>query len=217
MALDTLRRYYLSKRRYFNALGETSRAAFWRWKQEQIAWPDLPTAFPSRTKLIAEGYQTVRDLDGADEDELREIGLTKSQAAAVLVAMEQWPPMIPLIRKEYQRQDGRAAEVYDVPLIPSAARTATGVSDTIELGDLGTLRLTLAVTAVSGTNPTLDAIVQTSPDGATGWRSVFLYGQKTTTGSDPQSFSNLDRFVRCSFTIGGTLPSLTFSLLGEAC
>jgi hypothetical protein len=213
----TLRRLYLANRRSALSLGDAGIGAvgFWRWKQEQIAWPDLPATFPSRAKLIAEGYQTVRDLDGADVDELREIGLTRQQALAVLAAMQEWPPMITKVLKGYQEQGGLFAGAFDAPLVPSAARTASGTGETLEVGDEHTLRLTLDVTAASGTLPTLDVIVETSADGATGWRSVYAFGQKTTTGSDRQSFSNLDRFVRCSWVIGGTTPSFTWSLTGE--
>ena len=100
-------------------------------------------------------------------------------------------------------------------LLPSATKTASGNGDTYEVGDESTLRLTLAVTAASGTLPTLDVKVQTSQDAST-WRDVYLFGQKTTTTTgDRQSFSNLDRFVRAVYTIGGTNPSFTFSLTGE--
>lgn len=217
MGYPTLRRLYLANRRGALKLGNpgTIQARFWRWKQERIAWPDLPANFPARAKLIAEGYQTVRDLDGADQDELTELGLTRQQAHAVLVAMQEWPPMIPTILNAFTRQDGRTAEVYDAPLIGSAARTASGTGDPYEMGDLDTLRLTLAVTAASGTTPTLDVVIETSADGVT-WRTLFSFGQKTTTGSDRQSFSNADRQVRARWAIGGTTPSFTMSLTGEA-
>ena len=214
MGVPSVRRYYLLKRRAALAVGDTLWAGIWRYKQESIPWPALPSVFPARAKLTAAGYATVRDLDDADEQELRALGLTRREAAAVLVAMQEWP-MISKVIQGYQEQNGTAVTAWNAPLVSSAARTASGTGETYEVGSGNTLRLTLAVTAASGTTPTLDAIVETSADGATGWRAVFSFGQKTTTGSDRQSFGNLDRFVRCSWTIGGTTPSLTWSLTGE--
>lgn len=219
MGYPTLRRLYLANRRAALALGGVylDAAAYWRWKQERLAWPDLPAAFPSRAALVAAGYTTVRDLDEADVDELTELGLTRQQAHAVIVAMEQWPPMIPTIRKEYVRQDGRAAEVFDAPLFGLAARTATTVSDTYEAGDMDTFRMLLTVSAASGTLPTLNVILESSPDGVTGWQTFGTFAQMTAAGSIRDVFGPCDRYVRATATIAGTLPSFTMSLTGEAC
>lgn len=217
MSLPTPRRYYLAKRRYWLALEEWAAAGVWRWKQEQIAWPDLPAAFPARAKLIAAGYTTVRDLDGADLDELTTLGLTRREALAVLAAMESWK-MIPTILKTYQRQDGRSAgDVYNAPLVAADARIATGTGDTYEMGELCCLRLKLDVTAESGTaSPTLDVIVETSPDGVNEWQTVGTFAQKTGVSSERNVFPGCDRFVRAKWTIAGTNPSFTFSVTGEA-
>lgn len=217
MGVPSPRRFYLFKRRAALTTGETHLAGFWRAKQEALAWPALPTDFPGRAVLTAAGYTTVRDLDGADLDELTDLGLTRVAAAAVLAAMESWT-MIATVLKSYQRQDGRFATVYDAPLVASAARTATFTSDTYEMGDMETLRLLLDATLVSGTTPTLDVEVQTSADGVTLWRRLLAFAQKTATGqSERQSVGGADRFVRAVCTIGGTTPSFTFSLTGEAC
>lgn len=214
--MTTLRRYYLLKRLAARAARDPGLAGAWRSKQEAIAWPDLPAGFPSRATLIAAGYTTVRDLDGADADELATLGLNSAAARAVLAAMEHWK-MIPTTLSTYTRQDGRAAAVYDAPLLPSAARTATVVGDTYEMGDLCCLRLTLDVTAVSGTNtPSLDVIVETSHDGVTNWQTLGTFGQKTAVSSERQVFPGAERFVRASVVIAGTNPSFTCSLLGEA-
>lgn len=116
----------------------------------------------------------------------------------------------------YKTTSGRWADTEAVTLLASAAKDATFNTDAIELGDRGSARLDLAVTAASGTNPTLDVEIQTSPDGST-WTAVASFTQKTTTGSQHKLFAPLDRYVRAACTIGGTLPSFTFSLSGEAC
>ncbi len=212
----TPRRYYLFKALAADELGDTHLAAVWRAKQLALAWPDLPSNFPGRSRLIAAGYLTVRDLDGADLDELRNLGLSSVTARAVLVAMESWN-MIELIRKEYQRQDGRAATVYNAPLVPSDEYDATFTSDTMEMGDLTTLRLLLDITAASGTTPTLDVQVQTSNDGVNNWQAAGTFGQKDDVSSERFVFPGCDRFVRVVCTLGGTTPSFTFSVSGEAC
>ena len=86
------------------------------------------------------------------------------------------------------------------------------------MGDRDTLRLLLTVSAASGTTPTLDVIVETSddPSFATNVRTMMTFTQKTAAGSQRLSAGGADRFVRGKATIGGTTPSFTFSLVGEA-
>jgi len=215
VSITSPRRFYLLKRRAATDLGEFGLASLWQAKQEAIYWPDLPTDFPARAELVAAGYTTAIDLTGADADELKLIGLTRSETTAVLEALETEMALIPKVLNGYQEQSGKFATAYDAPLFGSAARTASADGDAFEVGDGNTLRLNLVVTAASGTLPTLDVKVQTSYDLVT-WRDVYLFGQKTTTTTgDRQSFSNLDRFVRAVATVGGTLPSFTFSLTGQ--
>lgn len=215
MAALTVRRYYLGKRRDALALGDKALSYVWRSFQEAPYWPDLPADFPGRTALVAGGYTTVRDLDGATEDELVDVGLSRSDAAAALVAMESWA-MITTAIKTWVRQDGRTASALDLPLAASATRTATGTGDTAEMGEKSCMRLKLDVTAVSGSSPTLDVIVETSPDGASNWQTVATFAQKSAVSSELNVFPGCDRFVRAKWTIAGTTPSFTFSLLGEA-
>lgn len=210
------RRYYTLKIRQAVRNKCSGLEAAWRAERETIPWPDLPSGFPARDKLLAENYQTVRDLDGAELDELLNIGLTTAEAEAVLTAMEQWQ-MIILVQNNYQRADGRWASVWSAPLLPAQTATSSVTSDTLEMGDLTLLRLSLVVSAASGSSPTLDVLIETSPDGSSDWKLIGSFGQKTTTTTgDRQRFPHCDRFVRARAVIGGTTPSFTFSLLGEA-
>lgn len=111
---------------------------------------------------------------------------------------------------------GEISNITDVSLAASAARTATGSGTAVALGDLGTMRLVFDVTAAAGGTPTLDVTVETSYDGSTGWRSLGTFAQKTAAGTERKSFAGCDRFVRATWTIGGTTPSFTFSITGEA-
>ena len=115
----------------------------------------------------------------------------------------------------------------DISVFKSLARTVTENSPD-QLSDVYRgIRLTLDVTAVSGTTPTLDVKIQRLdplsgkyvdlPSGA--------FSQKTGTGTDDliiypgisetanRSVSDcLGRLWRAVATIGGTTPSFTFSL-----
>lgn len=76
-----------------------------------------------------------------------------------------------------------------------------------------TARLTLAVTAASGTTPSMTVTVETSGDGTT-WTSVGAFAAKTAVASERKTFSGLDNFVRCSWAVTGTTPSFTASVSG---
>lgn len=115
----------------------------------------------------------------------------------------------------YETSDGLFVDTRDVILHPSAARTATANGAVVEeTGRRRTLALGVTVSARSGTDPTLDVVVQTSVDGST-WYSAGAFTQFTNTGSQRKTFV-LDRYVRLQWTIGGTdTPTFTFSASGE--
>lgn len=81
------RRYYLLKRIAAKAEGEATEGV-WRHHQEQESGTALPASFPSRAALVAAGYSTEEDLDGADAAELtKNAGLSTQQAAAALAVL----------------------------------------------------------------------------------------------------------------------------------
>jgi hypothetical protein len=106
-------------------------------------------------------------------------------------------------------------DTEDVTLATSVARTANGDSGAVGISQ-GTARLTLDVTTVGGTGPTLDVVIETSFDGASNWRSLGAFAQRTGVGAERKSFPGCDRFIRARWTLGGTTPSFTFSVTGEA-
>lgn len=110
---------------------------------------------------------------------------------------------------------GRYIDNRAITLSASAAKTATFQSTGVLVGDRGVARLTLAVTAATGTLPTLDVVVETSADNST-WRSLGSFAQKTGAATERKSFAGVDTYVRINATIGGTTPSLTFSVAGDA-
>lgn len=99
-------------------------------------------------------------------------------------------------------------------LAPSAARTASG-SALVSFSDTGNraLRAQLEVTAASGTTPTLDVVVEDSLDG-TNWNAVATFAQRTTTGREVLNVQTpFHGQMRVRWTIAGTTPSFTFSVL----
>jgi hypothetical protein len=101
-----------------------------------------------------------------------------------------------------------------VTLAASAARTASGNGTAVDTRESSTLRLLLDVTAASGTGPTLTVTIEQSSDGST-WRDHSSFAQATGVTSERKTFGGVDRWVRAKWTLGGTTPSFTFSVVGE--
>lgn len=107
----------------------------------------------------------------------------------------------------------------DVTVLASGALTASGQSSAIDVGGAATLRCQVVVSAVSGTSPSATVTIQTSHDaGATdAWRTAgAAFGALTSASSSPWQCFAVDRYVRVSYAISGTTPSLTTSVVGEA-
>lgn len=99
-------------------------------------------------------------------------------------------------------------------LVASAARTASGASGTLEgWGVPSTARVQLNVTAASGTSPTLNVVVEDTLDGVN-WNTVGTFAQRVAAGREVINLATpfTDR-LRVRWTIGGTTPSFTFSVL----
>lgn len=102
----------------------------------------------------------------------------------------------------------------------SAARTASGSGGTVTVyrdqrNSTKDLHLALDVTAVSGVSPTLDVKVEWSMGGST-WFPVTAdaFAQKTAAGTQLISVPVRAPLVRVTWTIAGTTPSFTFSVIG---
>ena len=117
----------------------------------------------------------------------------------------------------YQTTGGQWVDTLDLTLAAAAARTATAAGAAFEVGNHRNVVATLAVTAASGTDETLDVVLETS-DAADGtWRTLGSFAQKTAAGTERKSFPGADRFIRAKWTLGGTdTPSFTFSVVAEA-
>jgi hypothetical protein len=99
-------------------------------------------------------------------------------------------------------------------LAASAARTASGDSGASKgWGAARTIRAQVDVTAASGTSPTLDVVVEDTLDG-TNWNTIGTFAQKTAVGREVINITGaFSDTVRVRWTVGGTTPSFTFSVV----
>lgn len=102
-------------------------------------------------------------------------------------------------------------------LLASAAQTTTGAGAAVDLGARDRLlRQTLAVSAASGTSPTLDVRLEASADGVTGWQTFATFTRATAAAVEKITAIAPERFVRVAWSIGGTdTPSFTFAVAGS--
>lgn len=85
------RRYYLHQRFWYLRVEKSiGQASVWQAKQEAEPGTPLAADFPYLALLVAAGYSTVEDIDGADQAELMEAGLSAAQASTALAAL---PPL----------------------------------------------------------------------------------------------------------------------------
>lgn len=103
-------------------------------------------------------------------------------------------------------------------LSPSAAQTATSQSSGRIVPGIRLGAMHVNVSAVSGTTPTLEVKLQESADGIN-WADLpsFTTALLITTGltriANPAPSLILDGYIRAVWTIGGTTPSFTFTVL----
>jgi hypothetical protein len=96
--------------------------------------------------------------------------------------------------------------------VASAARTTSGNSGIISTASGGSLAATLTVSAVSGTNPTLDLIYEESYDNGTSWNTIYCFQRVTSASTIHMSPLFASGLRRWSWVIGGTTPSFTFTV-----
>ena len=88
MPVKTARRYFLLQAQAEERQADPDFGGVWRSKQQQVEGTALPSTFPHRARLVAAGYSTVEDLDGAEAPELvRQVRLSLREAQAVLLAL----------------------------------------------------------------------------------------------------------------------------------
>jgi len=100
-------------------------------------------------------------------------------------------------------------------LLTSAARSVSGQSNVKNAGEYGEAIFFLNVTAISGAGATLETRLQYSSDNETWFDSAFSFTSVAATGKQALPVSVLGKYVRFDYTISGTTPSITFSLVGS--
>lgn len=116
------------------------------------------------------------------------------------------------------------ANALEITLRAISAASAPGAGASVNINDGVTdaranrtsARLLLEVTAISGVGASLTVTVETSPDGTSGWRTVDAFPAATAPVEVMRAFAQLDKYVRVSWTLAGTLPSATFMVDGQA-
>ncbi|RLE65087.1 MAG: hypothetical protein DRJ47_06225 [Thermoprotei archaeon] len=105
-----------------------------------------------------------------------------------------------------------------VTLLSSAARTSSGTGDDVDVGRFIAGVICIDVTAVSGTSPSLDVIIEGKDEvsgkyktihSETGITATGTYWKTITLSTDPPLAF---KYIRARWTISGTDPSFTFSV-----
>lgn len=97
--------------------------------------------------------------------------------------------------------------------IASAALTTSTTTATITPAQGISYQVNIPVTAVTGTNPTLDVSIEESDDTGTNWFKVYDFPRITATGIYRSPVITLTgNRIRYVQTVGGTTPSFTRSL-----
>lgn len=101
--------------------------------------------------------------------------------------------------------------------LASAARTATGQSAAFPIENAIEIDYEVAVTAATGTGPTLQVKLQVSQDGVT-WYDAWPNALPNLTGVGTQRATATAHgvFGRWVWTIGGTTPNFTFAIDHQA-
>lgn len=209
-SITSARRYRFLRERAAERDREDGAQAVFRSLRLATTGTTLPATFPSRAALVTAGVLAVEEVIGAGLDELRSYGLGAQQAATLTLWLHRYSTM----NFSTGPRAGQHYEQDDITLLISALRSASGASDVYEVGDKGTLRLDLDVTAVSGSGTVHVQIETRALYGSGDWRVVDAFPVQSAAGSVRRTMSGCDRFVRAVYTIGGT--SVTFSLTGEA-
>lgn len=110
-----------------------------------------------------------------------------------------------------QPHDSRTQRYLEEALVPLAARASGNTAAVDGFGTTKSIRAGLNVTAVSGTNPTLNVTLEDTVDG-TNWNTIGTFTQKTGAAYQVINVTDLyaDR-VRAKWVVGGTAAAATLS------
>lgn len=179
----------------------------------QVPGTDLPSKLPGRATLLAAGILALEEIFGAGVEELALYRLSRAQAEDLITRLERGDYAMTIF------QTGpRAGELYDqdaITILDSVTKTSSFVQE-YEIGDRGTVRLDLNVSAISGSGALFHGQIETRRDSTDSWRVVDAFQPVSAVGSQRRSMSGLDRLIRLAGTIAGSSPTVTLSLSGHA-
>lgn len=213
--VTSVRRWRFLSERRFARWNEPGAAAAMRSLRLSTDSAPLPATLPGRAKLLSADVLALEEVRGAGVAELRTYGLSVGEAEALINRLETDQEL--QVPRTFQTgpQAGQAYEEDSVTLRASAEATSSGDGDSYELGDRGTLRLALDVTAISGTNPNLHVQVQTRATSDDTWRTLEAFPRVSAIGTTYISVVGCDRYVRLQHALSGTSPRATFSVTGN--
>jgi len=106
--------------------------------------------------------------------------------------------------------------VESVVLLGSGARTASGNTGDIDVGRFLYGEICIDITAVSGTNPTLDVYIEGKNQYTGKYKVLFSHTGLNSVQTIWDTITLLAfRYLRVRWVVGGTSPSFTFSVSGE--
>jgi len=118
----------------------------------------------------------------------------------------------------YATDSGRFAGFLSIAFPSASVSGASGSSDVMDLGDRGTARLDLYVTALgAGTTFTPTITTCATPGGS--FRSVAAFTGVTSASAysaERKSFTGLDRYVQIAWTLSGGTTTATYRISGDA-
>ena len=111
--------------------------------------------------------------------------------------------------------NGHGRTIPVATLIDAAAVAVTTTYAALDMGAcFGAMTMVVTASAVTGTTPTADVIVEHSHDGST-WATLGSMTQLTAAGTEPKTFGPCRRYIRGKVTLGGTTPVFTLVLSGD--
>lgn len=97
--------------------------------------------------------------------------------------------------------------------LSSQAVTAATQSSSMYVGDYTEALVFVAVTVKSGTNPTLDPVVQVSHDDSTWFNHPSgTFSQITTVSNNIKAVTNIGKYIRVNIPLPGGTDTPTFTL-----
>lgn len=109
------------------------------------------------------------------------------------------------------------ANPLDITLHASTAESASASGTAVDISVLRScVKLNLIVSAISGANAELTAIVETAPEQTGPWIAVGTFPKLTVARTCEAVFADCQRWVRVRWVLEGTTPSCTFAVGGQA-